>query len=331
MALSIFRKKTKLVDLEKTSTLATGKRNNDAVADPLAGRVTSHSESNNDQAKIADSKGASIASNDRELMAEVSSRIERAKSIGMSEEACLEAFTFREPVHQEKVLESLRTFGLAIFPSIYDADRLSRITKEYDDLIENGETMARMVSAREDTPANSYALSLMRDELDSNRFPETMALFGSPTIQQITEKYFAGQEFDFNADLFVQWTDHTDVPASGKLHWDKQLTLKSWLYVTDGTEGYGAMRAGAGTAAWTRYIREDAMFDGIPYGKIVNQVEEDGFPVVSTGGAAGTFFLFVSDVAHGASPVAPGKRRNIIRSRSRPARVRQWSSWASKL
>lgn len=91
------------------------------------------------------------------------------------------------------------------------------------------------------------------------------------------------------------------------------------------------MRAGAGTAAWLRYIREDAMFDGIPYGKIVNQVEEGGFPVVSTGGPAGTFFLFVTDVAHGASPVAPGKRRNIMRSRSRPVRVRQWASWASKL
>ncbi|MEX0307170.1 MAG: hypothetical protein AB3N12_07245 [Ruegeria sp.] len=147
-------------------------------------------------------------------MAEILARIERAKSIGMDEEAFLEAFTFHQPVSQAKVLESLRTFGLAIFPAIYDSDRLSRITKEYNDLIENGETMASTVSAREDTPANSYALSLVRDNLDRNRFPETMALFGSPTIKQMSEKYFAGQEFEFNSDLFVQWTDHTDVPAS---------------------------------------------------------------------------------------------------------------------
>ncbi|MEO9845149.1 MAG: phytanoyl-CoA dioxygenase family protein [Roseobacter sp.] len=198
-------------------------------------------------------------------------------------------------------------------------------------MIENGANLALDVAAREDTPANSYGISLQRKALSAYRFPETSALFGSRTVEKVTEKFFAGQPFDYNGDLFVQWTDHTDVPASGALHWDKQLTLKSWLYVTDATDGYGPMRAGVGTAAWTRYIREDAMFDGVPYGKIVNQVQEKGFPVVSTGGPAGTFFLFATDTAHGATSVDPGKRRNILRARSRPHRVKQWSAWAHKL
>ena len=333
MVLKIFQKKSPTTSVEKPpeETHTVERPNVILLSDPLAERVTCNAPASNDKNDLAASERASIASNETELLAQISTRIERAKSFGMAEKTCLEAITFNQPVSQERVLESLRTFGLAIFPSIYDADRLSRIAKEYDDLIENGEALANDISAREDTPANSYALSLLRDKLDRERFPETTALFGSPTIQKIAENYFAGQDFDFNLDLFVQWTDHTDVPASGKLHWDKQLTLKSWLYVTDGTEGHGAMRAGAGTAAWMRYIREDAMFDGIPYKQIKNQVEEKGFPVVSTGGPAGTFFLFVTDTAHGATSVAPGQRRNIMRSRSRPVRVKQWANWAAKL
>jgi len=42
-------------------------------------------------------------------------------------------------------------------------------------------------------------------------------------------------------------------------------------------------------------------------------------------------FLFVTDTAHGATPVDQGKRRNIIRARSRPHRVQQWAAWASKI
>lgn len=297
------------------------------VTDPLAGRVFASSQ---EEATVGGDT-TSMPTDDTQLVDQVQKRILRAQSFDGDLLSCLDKITFHDPVSEARVLDCLRTYGLAIFPSIYPDTQLGKVEKEYNDLIENGADLALDVAAREDTPANSYAIAIQRKVLNASRFPETVALFGSRTVEKITEKFFAGQSFDYNGDLFVQWTDHTDVPASGALHWDKQLTLKSWLYVTDATEGYGAMRAGVGTAAWTRYIREDAMFDGFPYKNIVNQVEETGFPVVSTGGPAGTFFLFVTDTAHGATPVDPGKRRNILRARSRPHRVKQWSGWANKL
>jgi len=298
------------------------------LPDPLAGRILTDSVGDSAAAAHTRDHQATSATT---LTSRVADRIAKAQSVGIDPQACLEAVTFREPATLSAVIDSLRTFGLAIFPSLYDQDRLAKIDQEYQDLIANGTQFTQNVSAREDTPAHSYAITVMREALRADRFPETQALFGSPLVEEITRHVFAGQDFDFNHDLFIQWTDHTDTPASGALHWDKQLTLKSWLYVTDATEGFGAMRAGAGTAAWTRYIREDAMFDGIPYGQILNQVEEKDFPLVSTGGPAGTFFLFLSDTAHGATPVDQGKRRNIMRARSRPARIREWSAWAGKL
>ncbi|MFK7763602.1 MAG: phytanoyl-CoA dioxygenase family protein [Roseobacter sp.] len=319
MILSKLRKK-----LEKKASSA---HYSSSANDPLAGRVLVPT---HEETTIA-SGTSSMPADGTQLVDQVQKRISRAQSFDGNLLSCLDKITFREPVSEATVLDCLRTYGLAIFPSVYSDSQLETIEKEYNDLIENGANLALDVAAREDTPANSYAIAIQRKVLNASRFPAIVALFGSRTVEKITEKFFAGQSFDYNGDLFVQWTDHTDVPASGPLHWDKQLTLKSWLYVTDATEGYGAMRAGVGTAAWTRYIREDAMFDGIPYKNIVNQVEESGFPIVSTGGPAGTFFLFVTDTAHGATPVDPGKRRNILRARSRPHRVKQWSSWANKL
>jgi len=328
MVLSKLRRRLGKSAEPKTSKTSKPIPSTSALADPLADRILANA---SDDAGAKPAQTTAIPADNAELLAAVKARIDQARSVGMDEQACLDRITFHGPATQADVLECLRTFGLAIFPSIYGADRLAAIQKEYEELMDTGAELARGVAAREDTPANSYAMDLKRSDIAADRFPETAALFGSPSVEEIAKTFFAGQSFDYNGDIFVQWTDHTDVPASGPLHWDKQLTLKSWLYVTDATEGYGAMRAGVGTAAWTRYIREDAMFDGVPYGQIVNQMEEKGFPVVSTGGPAGTFFLFVTDTAHGATPVAPGKRRNIMRARSRPHRVHQWSAWANKL
>ena len=72
------------------------------------------------------------------------------------------------------------------------------------------------------------------------------------------------------------------------------------------------------------------MFDGLPYDSIENQLDETG-TALSTGGPAGTFFIFVSDAGHGATPVDKGKRREIIRSQSRPQRIIDWADWSSKL
>lgn len=303
-------------------------RSTNGRSDPLAKRILPRTAN---EAGSPPSAPETTNSNAPDVLKQISDRIESAQNLAKSPEACLDAVTFNEPVSHAEVVKTLRQYGVAIFPEIYSPDRLSLVAEEYDELIDKGAEFASNVAAREDTAAHSYAISILRKSIDENRFPETCALFGSETVERIALDYFSGQKFDFNHDLFVQWTDHTEVPASGALHWDKQLTLKSWLYVTDGTEEHGAMRAGVGTSTWTRYQREDAMFDGLPYGQINNRVDEAGFPIISTGGPAGSFFLFVTDTAHGATPVAPGKRRNIIRARSRPVRIANWANWANKL
>ncbi|KIC42714.1 hypothetical protein RA27_05025 [Ruegeria sp. ANG-R] len=140
MVLKIFQKKSPATSVEKPpeGTHAVERPKVISLSDPLVERVTCNAQASSEKSELAGSERASVACNETELLAQISARIERAKSISMDEKTCLEAITFNQPVSQERVLESLRTFGLAIFPSVYDADRLSRIAQEYDDLVENG-------------------------------------------------------------------------------------------------------------------------------------------------------------------------------------------------
>lgn len=238
--------------------------------------------------------------------------------------------TCTEAVGIEEVVAKLRIYGLVIFPAIYDADRLKRVQAQYDAMMAEDQQHAYNADERAHTAAHSRAVTFMRNALPEAEYDEIHALFGSKLIEEISQRFFSGQVFDFNPSLYAQWTKNTDVPASGTLHWDKQLTLKSWLYVTDGYEQQGAMRAGIGSNRWLRLLREEIMHEGEGYNAIDNSVDEEGLPIVSTGGPAGTFFLFVTDTAHGASPVSQGHVRNIIRSQARPVRIKQWAAWAAK-
>lgn len=249
---------------------------------------------------------------------------------GETADEVLKKVTFSEGVETSKVVHCLQQYGIAIFPNLYDADRLAAVKAEFDDLIENGSEFTTKIDAREETIANSYALRLRRDEVPTDRFAELHALFGSPILDHICREFFAGLTFQFNEDLYAQTTGPTEVPASGVLHWDKQLTLKSWLYVSSGEADHGPMRAAARSNSWLRYMREDAMHYGLPYSAIDNTVPEEGQIIVPSGGPAGTFFLFVTDTAHGASPVAEGCERRIIRAQARPTRIAQWAAWAQK-
>ena len=297
-------------------------------SDPLYKRIieTGGDSSLNDLKSYQES-----AQNRSQLLNKIETRITKSSSIlEHKNEPLLEEVTFSNPAQIETVLQCLRANGVAIFPALYQGEALDKIRKEYREIITTGERFAYYIHSGENKIENSFGIDFKRDKLSTTKYPELARLFGSEILWKITHAYFGGQSFEFNKDMFAQWTEHTDSPLSGELHWDKQLTLKSWLYLSEATDGYGAMRAEVGSAAWTRYVREDAIFDGIPYDSIKNQLDEMN-STISTGGPAGTFFIFVTDTAHGATAVEEGKRREIIRSQSRPHRITDWASWASKL
>ncbi len=321
-----------------TTTQPTAKKSNSPAqaktqitlpSDPLADRVLTGTELGS-SIEAPDFVANHTATGHRHYFKAIDRHFADGVATAADTEAVRSAVTFERAAELADVVTCLRRYGIAIFPSLYGDTRFTKVVAEFDDLISGGEAFATGVDAREETVANSYALRLRRSQLPGERFAELHALFASPILEAITKEFFSGQSFEFNEHLYAQTTGPTEEPASGVLHWDKQLTLKSWLYVSDGGPEYGAMRAAATSNAWLRYVREDAMYHGLPYGQIDNAVPEDDLAVISSGGPAGTFFLFVTDTAHGASPVSAGRERRILRAQSRPKRITDWAAWAQK-
>lgn len=231
----------------------------------------------------------------------------------------------------DEVVNCLRTYGVAIFPALYKDSFLKNIQEEFNNLMLSGNQYADQVDSRENTNANSLGLRISKKTLPYEIYKEIHALFGSDTLRAIAEEFFGTTYFEFNEHLYAQMTGKTKTPASGSLHWDKQLTLKSWLYISPATKEYGPMRASPNSNIYLRHLREDHMHYGTPYNLINNLLDENAFPTISTGGPAGTFFLFITDTAHGATEVMKNYQRKIIRSQSRPLYIKHWANYASKL
>ena len=316
----------KLVVSKVAKSFLAGKlyENND---DPLKGAISQNTPAKPDKDDLTEG----FPKNKTDLLESIGNRFssqERETKYCSSD--LLKNVTFEREVHLDDVLYSLRNYGVAIFPSLIKGDQLKRLQNEFKLFMSKKQRCVYNKNSEGADSGNSLAMDFKRSQLNERLFPEMAKLFGSETLFAVCSNYFSGQDFEFNGDMFIQSTGMTSKPMSGELHWDKQLTLKSWIYVSEATEGYGAMRASLGSASWTRYAREDAMFYGIKYNRISNQVEVDGSTIISTGGPAGTFFIFVSDTPHGATQVTEGNTREIIRSEARPTRIKEWAAWANR-
>ena len=133
-----------------------------------------------------------------------------------------QAVTFRETTTVDEVVAALKKHGVAIFPAIYEPERLERVRNQYDRMMLKDHEHAMRVDAREDTDT-FLSRGLYSEGLPVESYDEIHALFGSSILEHISSQFFSGQAFDFNTSFYCQWTKQTDTPASGILHWDKQL------------------------------------------------------------------------------------------------------------
>jgi ectoine hydroxylase-related dioxygenase (phytanoyl-CoA dioxygenase family) len=133
-------------------------------------------------------------------------------------------------------------------------------------------------------------------------------------MRRIADACFGDSPYQFNHQIFVHRTDRTMSPPSGELHFDVTRMLKFWLYLSDGTQANGAMRAAPGSNLWLKHVRREYSDRLIPKSQIRNTVDESALRAIHLVGPPGTLFIFDTDVAHGASPVAQGGQRRIMRS-----------------
>ena len=211
----------------------------------------------------------------------------------------------------QDVVETVRRWGIVVFPSYIKKDRLAKLNIEFDNLLVNRAKLGFTTDEYE----NITNIRLKQDELDSTTFSYIASFFNESFMSDVSQVYYGADNYRLNGEIFVSELTETQSKQTKPpfaLHFDKRNVLKFFLYLTDTDERNGAMRALPGSNVRNRAAREDAMHR-TALKDIENVLPEPLVPSMPICGPAGTLFIFDTDMCHGASFVKPGFTRRSMR------------------
>ena len=213
----------------------------------------------------------------------------------------------------DAVVNDLKNSGFFIIHEVFDDVTCQNFKQQFDECF----NYERDVYSEVDEHDGAVCLRLkpLWRFKNQKKFPHFLKFFNSSIFKSITERFFNNSKIDYMSEIFIHRTSQTIDPLSKELHWDRHQTLKFWLYVNDVNKNSGAMRIIPGSAAKNRIIRKNAG----DRTKIIGGLEN----LSNTGEATyleakkGSIMIFNTDCSHGASPVAAGHRREIVRGHCR--------------
>jgi len=211
----------------------------------------------------------------------------------------------------EDVVETVRDWGIIVFPGYVKGGQLSKLNAEFDSLIANRGQLGFPV----DEYGNIKNIRVKREAPDPHPCPDTIKFFEDPMMSAIADAYYGSGNYRLNWEVFVSELVETREPQAKPpfaLHFDKRNVLKFYLYLIDTDERNGAMRALPGSNSHNRNVREGAM-RRMEIAEINNVLPEPAVLSMPICGPAGTLFIFDTDVCHGASAVQPGFARRTMR------------------
>lgn len=214
------------------------------------------------------------------------------------------------------IASKVKESGFFLLPSVFSGDAIKQFRKEFDELIGACDTSNYQVDKHDG--AICVRIS-PRKSLDKKHFPLTSAFFDSVALRHIAECFYETKSkgIAYNSEIFVHKSPETLEPLSGKLHWDREQTLKFWVYIDDIPLEAGPMRIEKGSCECNRNERlKKSSVKQILVGGKDNLAKENG-EVVNLIGSVGTILIHDTDISHGATPVAKGFIRRIMRGHTR--------------
>ena len=113
--------------------------------------------------------------------------------------------------------------------------------------------------------------------------------------------------------FFFQKTFETTEPLAGNFHYDKMRSIKIWLYINDCNIDNGPLECISGTHQDNKEIRENIKVTNLEKNVKYNFIDNQNKSGQKLTAKAGSLIIFDSDVSHKATPVLPGKTREIVR------------------
>jgi ectoine hydroxylase-related dioxygenase (phytanoyl-CoA dioxygenase family) len=218
-----------------------------------------------------------------------------------------------EPVGIEAIVEHVAQNGALVLPEVIGGEALDAMRAEFRSLIDRGEAIGFPVNRHE----GGVNVRVDRGALSEAEYPAISAFYSADIFHKVAARYFHGQSFHLNTEIFVHETPPTDTPLSGALHFDKRHTFKFWIYLDDLPAEAGATLIVPGSITENRRLREAATSKAASFDDVENITPERASQAVPLTGAAGSIMILDTDCYHGAAPVTPGHVRRIMRGHCR--------------
>ena len=220
---------------------------------------------------------------------------------------------------QDSILKKLKTYGICIVRNYLDQDQIDyakdeffRIFKETDKSIENVH--------KHPTNKDGMVARVIREYINESKYPTIKEIFSSKFMNDVTKRYYSPYDFVLNEHIFCTHELPCDEPIL-PWHYDRQQSLKYFIYLKDTTVNDGAFEFAPGThreghfranyyAAIGRNERD--LPNDIPEDEIINPTSIEGF--------AGDLIIFDPDGFHRGGVVGEGGERLVLRGHSHPIR-----------
>jgi hypothetical protein len=240
-------------------------------------------------------------------------------------DCCIENKVFKLDIsgdYQDKIgfiASEVRNKGFFILENTIPKDMLAEIIKEYDSLFELEESNFYRVDKSGDG-AVCLRVKPFWTIGNSSNIRKISGFYNSKAFKDIAVSFYKSsfEKINYISEIFVHKTVETTAPISGGLHWDRAQTLKFWIYLNDLEVENGPMRVERGSGSSNAKIREGFDDTSKLVGQVDNIIEVDNpQDIVYLTAPAGSIIIHDTDASHGASPVAPGCERKIIRGHCR--------------
>lgn len=218
---------------------------------------------------------------------------------------------------EKTIASKIREDGFFIIPALIPEHMLQQINQEFD----RGMALDDSFYSEIDRYNGAKCLRVKPFwKLKYQRqFPIIYSVFGTKALARIARHFYETSRFRFITEAFFHKTPESPEVLSQQFHWDRNQSLKIWIYLNDVNESNGATRVIPCSNKVNRKIRLASGDHRELIGGVDNLSTQIGTDLdsVHLGAPRGSIVFLDTDLSHAASAVAQGKERRIIRAHCR--------------
>ena len=224
-------------------------------------------------------------------------------------------------------IKILRDEGLLILPSFFNEQRIKKVVKEAENVLNNDSSCIRYNESNHISSFTGYKYNIKKFIFLRN----ISSCIHTKLFKSIHHDYanYLGDKIKFDDSLIIHRSLPLPetVPPSGEPHWDFISGIKTWIFLNDIDIRQGPVNIFKGSHLLNREKRINCKYRKQPEGGNRNIVENPLGEPLKGDFKAGDVIIFDTDCTHQARPITEGCRF-IIRSMSR--RINQRSFDVSK-